>query len=181
MLYRVFAWNPHRPPRPLAVPREMQGGGRHDNPDQYTALYLARARVSAIAEQLQDFRGQALDSADLARADGRRLSLAALDDAGLPDYPDLDDPAVLVAIGRRPSQIATGIRPVTQAVALEAFLHGSLGIAWWSTLEASWTNVTLFDVRLPDRSLPVVEVVPLTLSNPHLLEAVDRLGIRLLS
>jgi hypothetical protein len=92
---------------------------------------------------------------------------------------ELDDPQVLVAIGRRPSEVATGHRPITQALALARFQAGAVGLSWWSILEAEWTNVTLFDVRLPVGGLPVHGVTPLTTSHSSVIAAADRLGIGL--
>ncbi len=178
MLFRVFGWSPDTPPEPLRVPRVRQGGGRHDDPDRYTALYLAREAVGALAEAIQAFRGQELTDVALVRPDGARRTLAAIDDREVPPLVDLDDPAVLMARDLRPSVVATGTRRVTQGVARRAFEDGAVGLSWWSTLESSWTNVTLFDVRL--RALPpVAEVTPLSLDHPALIEAAERLGVRL--
>lgn len=178
MLYRVFGWLPESTPEPLRVPRDRQGGGRHDHPDRYTALYLAREAVGAIAEAIQVFRGQELTAGALVRPDGARRALAAVDDADLPPLVDLDDPAVLVVRGLRPSRVATALRRVTQQMAGDAFDGGAVGLSWWSTLEASWTNVTLFSERLPGPP-PIVEVEPLALDHPALIEAAERLGVRL--
>jgi hypothetical protein len=178
VLFRVFGWLPDTPPEPLRVPRERQGGGRHDDPDRYAALYLAREAVGAVAEAIQAFRGQELTAASLVRPDGARRALATFDDAALAPLVDLDDPVVLVERGLRPSGVATGVRRVTQRIAGQAFDDGAIGLAWWSTIEASWTNVTLFRERLP-ASPPVVDVTPLTLDHPALIEAAERLGVRL--
>ena len=180
MLFRVFGWAPDTTPEPLHVPRDGQGAGRHDAPDRYTAWYLAREPVSAIAEAIQAFRGQELNEAALVRPDGLRRSLATLDDGAVPALIDLDDPAVLVRRRLRPSTVATGVRRSTQRLAVAAFDDGAVGLSWWSSLEASWTNVTLFAERLID-SLPIVEVVPLNLEQPALVEAAERLGVRLMT
>ncbi len=178
MLYRVFGWAPDAPPEPLRVPRGRQGGGRHDDPARYTALYLAREAVGAVAEAIQAFRGQELTPAALARPDGTRRALAVLDDAALPALVDLDDPATLVERRLRPSRVATGSRRVTQRIAGDAFDDGAAGLSWWSTLEASWTNVTLFREHLAE--LPrLVEATALTLDHPALVEAAERLGVRI--
>ena len=57
------------------------------------------------------------------------------------------DPAVLVEAALRPSQVATNRRDVTQTDAARLFdAHpDAAGLRWWSTLEASWINATLFD------------------------------------
>ena len=178
MLFRVFGWAPDSPPQPLRVPRERQGGGRHDDPAHYTALYLAREPIGAIAEAIQVFRGQELTAEALVRPDGLRRALATIDDTDLPPLLDLDDPKVLDARGLRPSGVATGTRLVTQRMATAAFDDGVVGLSWWSTLESSWTNVTLFAERLPE-SPPIVDTEVLSLDHPALVEAAERLGVRL--
>ncbi|HKZ14573.1 MAG TPA: RES domain-containing protein [Solirubrobacterales bacterium] len=132
---------------PLWFPREAQGYGRHDNPDLYGCLYAAEGAVSAVAEPLAAFRGTGALSASMLTHLGRPLALAEL---ALPDdaiVVDLDDPAVLTAAGLRPSRVATRTRTVTQEIATELYrAHGdAVGLRWWSTLESSWINWTLFD------------------------------------
>ncbi len=178
MLFRVFGWPPGSDPEPLRVPRDRQGGGRHDDPDRYTAWYLAGEPVSAIAEVIQVFRGQELTAGALIRPDGTRRALATLDDGDVPPLVDLDDPAVLLERHLRPSTVATGVRRTTQRLAAAAFDDGAVGLSWWSALEASWTNMTLFAERL-EGPLPVLDAVPLALDQPALIEAAERLGVRL--
>jgi hypothetical protein len=78
---------------------------------------------------------------------GRRLSLVGLHLRGPDGLLDLDDPATLSAEGLRPSGVATRVRGRTQRDALRLFeAHGrATGLRWWSTIEASWINVTVFD------------------------------------
>jgi RES domain len=177
-LYRVFPWAPRRFVRPLDVPRDRQGANRHDNPDLYTALYLAREPDGAVAEAIQGFRGRTLTDRDLERADGRRLALAVMDDSEVPPLVDLDDPAVLAARGWRPSQVATRRRATTQAIARTLFDDGMAGCSWWSALEAEWTNVTLFGRRGGPLAL-AGPIEPLTLVHPSLIAAASRLGVEL--
>jgi len=177
VLYRVFADAPDKRADPFNVPRHFQGGGRHDNPDHYTALYLAREPISAVAERIQGFRGQRLIEGVFTRPDGRVDALAEIDDTAWPELVDLDDPQVLAARSIRPSRVATGDRPTTQRLALDLFLGGATGLAWWSTLEASWTNVTVFEERLTGGLRRVVAVEPLTTVHPLVREAADHLLI----
>ena len=179
-LYRVFPWAPRRFVRPLDVPRERQGANRHDNPDRYTALYLAREPESAIAEAIQGFRGRTITDVDFQRVDGRRLALASLDDTAVPPLIDLDDPAILVAHDWRPSQVATRQRATTQAIARALYDGGAAGCSWWSALEASWTNVTLFGRRAGPLVLAGA-VEPLTVTHPGVISAAERLGVSLRS
>ncbi len=152
MLYRLFPWDPvagaSSSGGALFNPRAQQGNGRHDNPDLYGALYVARVQVSAVAEWLVGFRGQTLVRDDFARTDGRRWALVGLDDAALRGIVDLDDPVELAARRMRPSRVATRTRSSTQEVAGTLFAEGIPGFGWWSTLEASWPNVTLFAERV---------------------------------
>ena len=183
MLYRVFPMVPGAAPShdggPLYVNRTLQGRGRHDNPNEYAALYTSRQPESAVAERLKWFQGRTVTGDHLTRADGRPYALAALSDAGLDDPVDLDDPRELVRLGVRPSQIATRDRTLTQRVALTIFEEGKPGLGWWSTIEASWPNVTLFAERAVDRLVLAETPEALSIRHPMVLAAAEFLGIRL--
>jgi hypothetical protein len=167
----------------LFVPRDRQGAGRHDDPARYGAFYSARSPVAAVAETIQAFRGRDLSPEDLELADGSRLTLVTFDDASLKGMVDLDDPAVLVDEGWRPSGVASRDRAVTQAMAARAFDAGALGLSWWSTLDSAWTNVTLFAERTIDAGVivPAADPEPLSLKHPAVVAAADHLGIPLVS
>jgi hypothetical protein len=181
ILHRCFAWRPgaghDQPDGARWVPRVYQGDGRHDNPDVYGCLYLADAPVSAVVEQLARFRTQRM-SDSLLRRRGLPLALASLELADHADIVDLDDPRVLVREELRPSTVATRRREVTQpqARALHAARPGAVGLRWWSTFEAGWSNYTLFDRALP--ALSVVDVRELTLADDAVTAAADFLGLR---
>jgi hypothetical protein len=185
VLYRVFravaGAAELAPGGSLHVPRERQGAGRHDSPGRYGALYAARTPVAAVAETIQAFRGRELAEDDLARSDGSVLALAELDDDALEltALRDLDDPAVLVAEAWRPSWVAVRDRAVTQAMAVRVFEAGASGLSWWSTLDAAWTNVTLFAERTLDARLVRVVVPPerLSLTHPAVVAAAEHLAI----
>lgn len=182
-LFRVFAWDgsalDDREGGPLAVPRARQGAGRHDNPDLYGAWYCARTALSAVAEALQVFRGQVLTGRDLVRVDGRRLALARMTLDGATKLLDLDDPGRLAERQLRPSRVATRTRGTTQAIARALFLEGMPGFAWWSSLDASWINMTLFDIRVRTQVKLVQSPAPLTVATPLVMQASRELGIRL--
>lgn len=163
----------------LHVPRERQGAGRHDYPDAYGAIYVSRSALSAVAERIQGFRGQQLGDRDLRFASGARLALARIDDAALDGLLDLDDPAVLLKRGLRPSQVATHNRSVTRRIAHQVFSDGASGFLWWSSLEATWTNVTLFAERALDRLVLAGQPEPLTLRNDAMKAAAEAIGVRL--
>jgi hypothetical protein len=145
-IYRTFTLFPDRGD-PLAVSRAYQGGGRHDNPDLYPALYGSRRPEAAVAEALRRFRGRTSGARSLERADGGRLALATIDDRRLGALVDLDDPGQLAARSLRPSAVATRDREITQPIALRLSEENADGFEWWSTVEASWINVTLFADR----------------------------------
>jgi RES domain len=180
ILWRVLPWDPSaRPAAPggaLWFPRPFQGTARHDNPGRYGCLYVTEAPVSAIAEALAPFRGTGdLEPEMLTRME-RPLGLARIELRGA-RLLDLDDPAVLVDAGLRPSQVATNHRDVTQPEA--ARLHeqhpDAAGLRWWSTLEASWINATLFDRAAP--GLRVRDVHALTPGEEHVRAAAAFLGL----
>lgn len=164
----------------MYVPRERQGAGRHDNPDQYGALYVSRIAESAIADRIQAFRGQTLTDADLRLIGGARYALATFDDVH-GQIVDLDDPGELVARALRPSKVAMHDRAVTRAWTRGIFDEGVIGFSWWSSLESSWSNVTFFAERAVDRLAIVKSPELLTLAHPALRAAADAIGVRLAS
>jgi RES domain len=181
ILHRCLAWNlraaPDAPDGALWFPRPYQGEGRHDNPAVYGCLYLSEQPLSCVVEQLARFRGQRLTAA-LLRRRGLPLGLAQLE---LPDdlhLVDLDDPAVLRRERLRPSGVATRDRALTQPQALALHeKHGdAAGLRWWSTFEAQWLNVTLFD-RVASR-LRLVSARALELADEQIAAAADVLGLR---
>lgn len=182
MLYRVFPWSPGAGPAdlggPLYVPRLDQGSGRHDNPEVYGALYLSRAAVSPVAERLRVLRGRTVTEAHF-RREGARLSLAEIDDAPLARLLDLDEPRRLSERALRPSTVATRQRDLTQPIALAIWDEGAPGFEWWSTIEGSWINVTLFAERAVDRLQVRAEPEPLTVDHPVVREAADAVGVLL--
>ena len=180
-LVRVFPYAQSATSRelghPLFIPRRFQGGGRHDNPDLYGALYLSQEPIAAVAEQIAHLRGQSLVDSDLDRG-GLRLAMVELDAPIERRMHDLDEPRILSRWRLRPSEVATRRRSVTQKWAARIFRgRGSpWGVRWWSTLEASWLHVTLFDrgaARLRIRHPPE----RLTADHPAVRRAAEELGI----
>jgi hypothetical protein len=155
----------------------QQGGGRHDNPDLFGCLYVAEEAVSCVAELLAPFRGTGKLLPSMLVRYGRPLALASLELEEGVTVVDLDDPATLLATDLRPSQVATRRRGVTQRQAAEIYESHPEAVAlrWWSTLESSWINWTVFD-RVED-ALDVGEVAELTIDHPVVREAADLLGL----
>jgi hypothetical protein len=183
ILHRCFAWDraacPDAQDGPLWFPRIFQGEGRHDNPDTYGCLYLADRAVSCVVEQLAAFRGQRL-TASLLRRRSLPLALATIELDEAATVIDLDDPAVLRRERLRPSRVATRSRTVTQPQALALYHEhaDAAGLRWWSTWEALWANVTVFDRAAG--SLRLTDVRELTLDDPVVLEAGEFFGLRVL-
>ena len=182
MLYRAFPWLPGaritEVGGALFVPRLDQGAGRHDNADAYGALYLSRARVSPVAEQLREYIGRPVEPTRFLR-EGSPLALASIDESGLNGLLDLDDPRNLVARDLRPSRVATRNRDSTQPMAVAIYEEGVPGFEWWSTIEASWINVTLFEDRVLNRLTLAAEPELLTIEHPVVREAADAVGVLL--
>jgi hypothetical protein len=181
ILYRCFAWDDHAPQQdpdgPLWFPRMFQGEGRHDNPDLFGCLYLSERALSTVVEQLARFRGQRL-LPSLLRRRGLPLALAELELADPVELVDLDNPAVLRRERLRPSVVATRHRETTQPQARDLHERHSTaaGLRWWSTYEALWLNVTLFDRASPQ--LRVRSVRALSIEDPAVKEAADLFGLR---
>jgi hypothetical protein len=130
-----------------------------------------------VVEQLAPFRGQRL-IASLLRRRALPLALARIELHDEAVLIDLDDPNVLKRERLRPSRVATRDRGVTQPQAL-AFYRAhpdAAGLKWWSSWEALWGNVTVFDRAA--RSLRLVDVQELTLESPIVLEAAEFFGLR---
>lgn len=133
--------------------------------------------MSAIAEMLAPFRGTGDLRSELLVRSGRPLALAGLDLDADAELVDLDDPRVLDAETLRPSAVATGRRGVTQAIAVRQFDRhpNAAGLRWWSTLEARWIHVTLFDRALG--ALTVQDVRVLAVDDDEVIAAATHLGL----
>jgi hypothetical protein len=162
---------------PLWFPRLQQGGGRHDNPDLYGCLYVAEDAVSCVAELLAPFRGTGKLLPSMLVRYGKPLALAAIELEDGVTVVDLDDPSTLIATSLRPSQVATRRRSDTQEQAADVYESHpeAVAIRWWSTLESSWINWTLFDRA--EGSLDLTDLDDLTVEHPVVLEAADLLGL----
>ena len=110
---------------------------------------------------------------------GTRYALATFDDTSLGPVVDLDEPRELVDRQLRPSVVASRDRRVTHAIALRIFDEGKVGLGWWSTLESSWPNVTLF----AERASPLLGLVdtpePLSVRHPSVQAAAAAIGVLL--
>ena len=175
IVFRCFPATPGGDPRTeggaLWFPQPYQGQGRHDNPRRYGCLYVGERLAGVVAEQLQGFRSARRLATWMLRRDGLPMSLAAIDVPDDVEIVDLDEPRVLVRERMRPSEVATHHREETQraAAGLHARHDAAGALRWWSTLESSWINLTLFD-RVA-RRLRLREQRELTVFDPVVREA----------
>ena len=181
ILYRVLPLDrraaPADPGGALWWPRVLQGPGRHDNPELYGCMYVSESPVSAVAEALAPFRGTGELVLEMLVRGGRQLALTVLSLDDGEALVDLDDGAVLTVESLRPSQVATGHRASTQAWAGRLYERHpqASGLRWWSTLEAAWINVTLFDRAAV--ALSAAEIRSLDIDDEVVGEAAAFLGL----
>lgn len=163
----------------LYASRSRQGPGRHDIPDRSAVIYCSKSPVSAVAEVIQGFRGTLLTNRVFIYPGNKVRALAhmVLDDSVA--LIDLDDPKELSNRQLKPSQIVTMNRQMTQNIARSLFDEGAFGFTWWSTLEASWTNVTLFENRVSQYLTIEGQVLALDNQMPEVIEAAKALRIQL--
>jgi len=140
-------------------------------------MYLCEAPTACVAEALLPFRGRPFREAMLRRS-GRPLALCRYRLDRRAELIDLDDPEVLAALGLRPSAVATRDRARTQAQARRLYDERprAAGLRWWSPVESSWINATLFQ----DRAEPLLSAGPLRELGPGdaaVAEAVALLGM----
>ena len=166
------------PGNPRWFPREYQGEGRHDNPSMYGCLYVSEVAVSAVAEALAVFRGSGPLHESMLTRFGLSLALIELVVASRARLIDLDDPTVLTDEALRPSLVGTHRRSLTreQAATLYRRHRTAIGLRWWSSLESTWINATLFDRAAP--SLRVATIELLGFDHPAVREAADFLGLQ---
>lgn len=131
-----------------------------------------------MAEILKDLRRREIGDRDLG-ARVVRFALAPIDDSAVTKLVDLDDPRSLSRRGLRPSKVATGNRRLTRRMALSLYREGMNGFEWWSTIEASWVNVTLFADRTLGGLRLAGEPEPLSVAHPAVRAAAEAVGVLL--
>jgi hypothetical protein len=181
-LHRVFPWDRRAPAgapfAPDHVPAQ-QGSGRFDLPDG-AVLYLGESPEHPVGEVLQGFRGRPFRDGTLRRF-GHPLALVRItvpDDlaAGIVD---LDDPARLLALSLRSSDVASDDRSRTREIAARLRDDGATGLRWWSRLTGDWHGVALFLARAPLDRLAIGTPERLTRDHPAVVAACRQLGIML--
>jgi len=170
-LYRVF-------PYLSAAPDDAPGGalyapgkagGRIDNPELYSVLYLSDAAAGAIAEAFGRF--PVWTAAMLQGSSSLPGSARALARYVLPDREpvcNLDDARRLLALRLRPSDVVTRDYNRSRAWASRIYKQGRWsGVRWWSYYEPRWASFGLWDTG----RLGAAEVTLLQLDDPALIEA----------
>ncbi|MBV9767749.1 MAG: RES domain-containing protein [Acidobacteriaceae bacterium] len=170
-LYRVFPFHAaaaeNEPGGGLYVPR--QGGGRLDNPEIYSVLYLSDSRAGAISEafgRFPEWTAAILEGSPGLPGSARALGRYALrDDAAICD---LDDPQQLQALGLRPSDVVS--RDYARTRVWARLIHEQakwVGARWWSYYDSRWASFGLWDIG----GLRVEKVEWLRLDHAALIEA----------
>jgi hypothetical protein len=170
-LYRVFPFLrsalPGEPGGGLYVP--PQAGGRLDNPDLYSVLYLGNSPAGAIAEafgRFPEWTPALLGGAPALPGTVRALARYHLDEHAR--LCDLDDPKQLLALHLRPSEVVSRDYARTRAWARRIYEQGVwAGVRWWSYYDPGWSSIGLW---LPGR-LTIEEIQPLQPEDPAFLEA----------
>jgi hypothetical protein len=170
-LYRVF---PYLPDAGLTEPggalyRPPAGGGRIDNPDFYSVLYLGDSAAGAVAEAFGRF--PEWTPAILVGSPSLSQSVRALACYHLPDEVrvcDLDDPKRLITLGLKPSDVVSRDYARTRAWARGIYERGEwAGIRWWSYYDSRWASFGLWAIE----QLILEEVKMLTLGDAALRDA----------
>ena len=115
------------------------------------------------------------------RIEGTVIALATFAAPPGEELVDLDDPRTLVTRDLRPSSVATRDRKLTQEIAAAIFDEGHMGFEWWSTIESSWINVTLFAERAIGGLRLAGDPEVLTVEHPALRDAAEVVGISLVA
>jgi hypothetical protein len=181
-LYRVFPWDSaaklHEPNGAFFLNREKQGSTRHGIPHLDGVLYCCRTALSAVAERIKSFRGRVLGNEDLV-LNGKPAGLAVLEIDDNLTLTDLTKVGTLAQLKIDPWEVATHDYAITQRLSSKLFERGAPGFLWWSSLEAKWVNVTLFESRTVSFLRLLEPVTALHTQHPDVVEASRQLGVLL--
>jgi hypothetical protein len=146
-----------------------QGGGRLDNPELYSVLYLSNAASGAIAEAFGRFpEWSPAMLAGSPALPGSARAIATYRLANDTPLCDLDDPTELSSLGLRPSDVVSRNYGRTRAWARRIYEQRLwAGIRWWSYYDPRWVSAGLWDLS----RLALEDVRLLRLNDPALVEA----------
>jgi len=181
LLYRVFPYleggNIFEPGGALYMP--PQGGGRADNPDHYSVVYAGDSEAGAIAEAFGRFPewGQSMLNGSPSLP-GSHRALATFSLAADIAICNLDDPAQLVELSLRPSQVVTREYRTSQDWSLAIFERNRWnGVKWWSYYDSRWYSYALWD----HADLAPTSIRSIHLDDVALAEAAEVLTRRIVS
>jgi len=153
-----------------------QGGGRIDNPDEYLVLYCSLTATGAVGESFA--HSQVWNAGTFAPKPSMPSSMRSMATIRVPEKPllDVDHGRTLLERSLKPSWIVTTNRKVTQSWALEIYREASWhGIQWWSRHNADWPVLGMWDLD----GLEVLDIEPLTLFTPAVVESANQLARRI--
>jgi hypothetical protein len=150
-LYRVFPFlsdaRPNQPGGGLYVP--LQAGGRLDNADLYSVFYASDTEAGAVAEafgRFPEWTPAILEGSPSLPGSSRAIAHYRLDEAA--PICDLDDPAQLVALELRPSEIVSRDYARTRKWAAGIYRQRRwIGVRWWSYYDPRWSSFGLWEVN----------------------------------
>ncbi|MFS0852543.1 RES domain-containing protein [Microbacterium sp. 179-I 3D4 NHS] len=185
LVYRVFYHQPNAKPgqngHPLYL-HKPQGRGRWDNTDLYDSWYLAKSPEGAIGETFGDLARWTPRMFDTGTP-GVRRALATFtvpDDLALFDF---DDPANLLRIGMRPSEVVIRNRPAGQRRAAAIFDEKNpagartwQGLQWWSYHRPHWTNLMLWSTTADPAPITLTDITALSFATPAVVDAATALS-----
>lgn len=180
--WRVFPWNSRAEDGAPFSARFVPGGqgsGRFDVAAT-PVLYMAEDPEHAVAEKIQRYRGQSLESFDLTEY-GHPLALVSLQPPGhvMDRLLDLCDPAKLVEHSIKPDEIAAASTVTTRAIADGIHARGYAGLRWWSAFRGEWHTVTLFLDHAPLTEVDFSPPEALSLDHPAVVKAAQALMIQI--
>lgn len=181
-LWRVFPYDPSAAPGDAFsaeyIPARYQGSGRFDI-DASPVIYLAEDPQHAIAEKIQNWRGQLIRDVHL-KKNGGRLAIVEAEVSVDPSFlVDLCRPPVVARRDAPPDEVAAERASTSQAIAARIFEADDepLGIRWWSTFRGEWHSVVLFQARLPDGAVHYGEPSVLAVDQDRVREAAEEIGV----
>ena len=170
-LFRVFPFLPQAhvadPGGALHIP--SQGGGRIDGPGRYSVLHLSDSAAGAAAEafgRIPEWTAGMLEGSPALPGSVRAIAQYRL----APDAAvcNLNDPAQLLALGLRPSDVVSRDYAVTRTWARKIYDQRAwIGVRWWSYYSPEWFSYGLWRID----GLRLESVRPLTLDDPDLTGA----------
>jgi hypothetical protein len=146
--YRVFPFLPKAAPGEPggALYMPPQGGGRLDNPDLFSVLYLGDSAAGAVAEafgRFPEWPASLFEGSPSLPGSSRALARYHLPETAR--LCDLDDPDQLRALRLRPSEVVSRDYTLTRAWARRIHEQGRwAGVRWWSYYDPRWASAGLW-------------------------------------